>query len=55
MQRRGKLTGEQATIEAQLAKLHHRKFTLEAERAVTVNRNGARGDSTLPSPGPAKT
>jgi hypothetical protein len=37
MQRRGKLIGEQATIKAQLAELHHCKFKLESERDIMVD------------------
>jgi hypothetical protein len=63
----GKLAGQRAAIEAQLAELHHRKSTLKAEQAVPINLSSARtqaGDVTiainceeggsLPSPGPAK-
>jgi hypothetical protein len=36
MQWWGQLASKRATIEAQLAELHHRKTALEAERGVTV-------------------
>jgi hypothetical protein len=38
VQQRGKLTGKRATVEAQLAKLHHRRSALEIEQAVMTTR-----------------
>jgi hypothetical protein len=40
-QQRGELAGEQATIEAQMTELHHRKSTLETEQTVIVELNNA--------------
>jgi hypothetical protein len=37
----GELTSERVVVEAKLAELHQHKFTLEAERAVAINREGA--------------
>jgi hypothetical protein len=45
MQLRGELAGERATIEAQLAELHHCKSALKTERCVTVDLTNARAQA----------